>query len=142
MQPKISVVMSVYNGTPYLRECIESILNQTCKDFEFIIIDDGSSDNTWKILTEYANQNQQIKLFKNEENIGLTKSLNKGLKLAGGEYIARQDADDVSLPDRFELQTRFLDAHLEVGALGSSAEVIDEQGMSLRQTTLRQHLAA
>jgi glycosyltransferase involved in cell wall biosynthesis len=69
MQPKISVVMSVYNGTPYLRESIESILNQTCKDFEFIIIDDGSSDNTWKILTEYANQNQQIRLFKNEENI-------------------------------------------------------------------------
>lgn len=136
MQPKISVVMSVYNGTPYLRESIESILNQTCKDFEFIIIDDGSSDNTWKIITEYANQNQQIKLFKNEENIGLTKSLNKGLKLARGEYIARQDADDVSLPDRFDLQTRFLDAHLEVGAIGSSAQVIDEQSMFVRQSNV------
>lgn len=136
MQPKVSVVMSVYNGTPYLHESVEGILNQTFKDFEFIIIDDGSTDNTWEILSECASRDQRIKLSKNEENIGLTKSLNKGLKLARGEYVARQDADDVSLPERFEFQTRFLDDRLEVGAIGTSAQVIDEQGIFLRQSNV------
>lgn len=134
MQPKISLVMSVYNGTPYLRTSVESILSQTFTDFELIIIDDGSTDSTWKILTEYADRDERVNLLKNEENIGLTKSLNKGLRLAKGEYIARQDADDVSFPDRFQLQTRFLDNYLEVGAIGTAAEVIDEQGMSLRRS--------
>lgn len=134
MPPKVSVVMSVYNGKRYLREAVESILNQTFTDFEFLIVDDGSTDSTWVILTEYADGDQRVRLFKNEENIGLTKSLNKGLKLAKGEYIARHDADDVSLPNRFKLQTRFLDEHLEVGAIGSFAEVINEQGISLGQS--------
>lgn len=134
MPPKVSVVMSVYNGTIYLQESLESILNQTFTDFEFIIIDDKSTDNTWEILTEYNRRDSRIKLFKNAENMGLTKSLNKGLKQALGDYIARQDADDVSLPDRFKLQTRFLDQHLEVGALGTTAEVIDEQSKVLEQS--------
>lgn len=134
MPPKVSVVMSVYKGKPYLRECLESILNQTFTDFEFIIIDDGSTDSTWEILTEYDKRDHRVRIFKNVENIGLTKSLNKGLALAQGEYIARQDADDISLQERFKLQTRFLDHHLEVGAIGSVAEVIDEQGMSLGQS--------
>lgn len=94
MTPLVSVVMSIYNGVPYLRESTESIQNQIFTDFEFIIIDDCSTDNTWEILTEYAQRDQRVRLFKNEENIGLTKSLNKGLKLAQGEYIARQDAND------------------------------------------------
>lgn len=128
--------MSVYNGTIYLRESVESILNQTLKDFEFIIINDGSTDNTWEIISEYAKQDQRIKLFKNEQNIGLTKSLNKGLRLAQGEYIARQDADDVSLPNRFKLQTHFLDQHSEVGAVGSVAEIIDEHGLSLGKSNV------
>ena len=102
MPPKVSVVMSVHNGSHYLHEAVESILNQTFTDFEFITIDDFSTDSSWEILTKYADQDQRIKLFKNEENLGLTKSLNKGLKLAQGDYIARQDADDVSLPERFE----------------------------------------
>ncbi|PSO83704.1 MAG: hypothetical protein BRC41_11810, partial [Cyanobacteria bacterium QH_9_48_43] len=101
---KISVVMPVYNGANYIREAVESILNQTFTDFEFIVIDDCSTDRSWEILTKYANQDQRVKLFKNEENLGVTKSLNKGLKLAQGDYIARQDADDVSLPERFEKQ--------------------------------------
>ncbi len=134
MKPKVSIVMSVYNGTLYLRESLESILNQTFTDFEFIIIDDKSTDNSWEILTEYNNRDPRIKLCRNTENLGLTKSLNKGLQQAQGEYIARQDADDVSLPDRFKLQTNFLDQHLEVGALGTSAEVIDEQGKTIEQS--------
>ncbi len=140
MQPKVTVVMSVYNGTLYLQEAVESILNQTFTDFEFIIIDDESTDKTWEILTQYANRDQRVKLFKNKENIGLTKSLNRGLEFATGEYIARQDADDVSLPDRFKLQTCFLDDNVDVGAIGTSAEVINEQGKFLEQSyVIREH---
>lgn len=138
--PKVSVVMSVYNGEHYLRESVDSILNQAFTDFEFIIIDDGSSDSTWQILAEAADQDQRVRLFKNEENVGLTKSLNKGLRLAQGEYIARQDADDMSLPDRLMLQTRFLDKYLEVGALGTAVEAIDDQGRSLgRREVITEH---
>ena len=126
--PKISVVMSVYNGSCYLRESIESILNQTFTNFEFIIINDCSTDNSWEIINEYAKKDLRIILINNQENIGLTKSLNKGLKIAKGEYIARQDADDISLPDRLLIQTSFLDTHLEVGAIGSDAEAIDDKG--------------
>lgn len=99
-RPPISVVMSIYNGEGYLREAVESILNQTFTDFEFIIVDDGSTDDTWVILTEYAAQDTRIVLIRNEKNIGLTRSLNKGLASAHGEYVARQDVDDVSLPAR------------------------------------------
>lgn len=126
--PKISVVMSVYNGSLYLRESIESILNQTFTDFEFIIINDCSTDNTWEILTEYAEKDQRIKLFNNQENIGLTKSLNKGLNLSQGEYIARQDADDLSLPQRFEKQVAVLNEHPEVALASCDIEIIDSQG--------------
>lgn len=126
--PKVSVIMSVYNGSRYLSQSLESILNQTFTDFEFIIVDDGSTDNTWEILTEYAARDSRIILIRNEKNIGLTKSLNKGLARAQGEYIARQDADDFSLPDRFEHQVRFLDTHSEVGVLGTAFYIIDEDG--------------
>ena len=123
--------MSVYNGSRYLQESVESILNQTFTDFEFIIIDDGSTDNTWEILTKYADQDQRIKLFKNEENIGLTKSLNKGLMLAQGEYVARQDADDISLPERFEKQVDFLHKQPKVILVSSNYEYIDSEGSLL-----------
>ena len=129
--PKVSVLMSVYNGSRYLQKSLESILNQTFTDFEFIIIDDGSTDNTWEILTKYADQDQRIKLFKNEENIGLTKSLNKGLILAQGEYVARQDADDISLPERFEKQVDFLNKQLKVILVSGNYESIDSEGSLL-----------
>lgn len=128
LTPKVSVLMSAYNGSRYLCESIESILNQTFTDFEFIIIDDGSTDSTWKLLTEYADKDQRVRLFKNEENIGLTESLNKGLKLAEGEYIARQDADDVSLPERFEKQVTLLDKHPEFVLVSCNLELIDSEG--------------
>ena len=130
MQPKVSVVMSVYNGSCYLRESVDSILNQTFTDFEFIIIDDGSTDNTWEILTKYAEGDRRIKLYKNEENIGLTKSLNKGLKLAAGEYLARQDADDISLPTRFEKQVSFLQEHPEIVLASCDIELINAEGLT------------
>jgi len=124
--PKVTVLMSVYNGEKYLREAINSILNQTFKDFEFLIINDGSTDRTIEILQSY--QDPRIKIINDEKNIGLTKSLNKGLKLARGEYIARMDADDISYPNRLEVQYDYLKNNPEVGLIGSWNDVIDEIG--------------
>ena len=105
--PTVTVLMSVYNGEPYLTEAIESILNQTYRDFEFIIINDGSSDTSWKIIERYAAEDLRIVPI-TQENIGLTKSLNKGIKLAKGKFFARQDADDLSQPTRLERQLPWL----------------------------------
>jgi len=124
--PKISVIMSVYNSEKYLREAIESVLNQTFTDFEFIIVNDGSTDNSPKIIKSH--NDERIRIINNEKNIGLTKSLNKALKQGKGEYIARQDADDVSLPNRFEMQVKYLESHPEVVLLGTSFYLIDETG--------------
>ena len=125
--------MSVYNGERYLHEAVESILNQTFSDFEFIIIDDGSTDTTWKILNEYAQKDNRIILIKNNNNIGITRSLNKGLKVAKSQYIARMDADDVSLPDRLLKQITFMEAHPEIGVLGTWVECIDENNVMLEK---------
>lgn len=124
--PKISVIMSVYNGERYLGEAIDSILNQTFTDFEFIIVNDGSTDSSLKIIQGY--HDKRIRVIDNEANIGLTKSLNKAIKQARGEYIARQDADDISLPNRFEEQLRYFEQHTETVLLGTSIYRIDEQG--------------
>jgi glycosyltransferase involved in cell wall biosynthesis len=121
--------MSVYNGEKYLREAVDSILNQTFKDFEFIIINDGSTDETLKILNDY--NDPRIKIINNKENIGLTRSLNKGLKLAKGEYIARQDADDISIPERLEKELNFLKTNTNYAAVGSFIKVIGENGKEL-----------
>jgi len=131
--PKISVIMSVFNIKEYVVESIESILNQTFKHFEFIIIDDGSSDKTREILKSL--KDSRIRLIFNEKNIGLTKSLNKALKLARGEYIARQDGDDISLPQRFERQLEFLDKNPEIKVIGTFGYSIDKKGEILRKET-------
>lgn len=125
MYSKVSVIMSVYNGERFLSESIESILNQTFNDFELVIINDGSTDNTEKILESY--NDSRIKVF-NQKNVGLTKSLNKAIKLSRGEYIARMDADDCALPERFQKQVNFLDVHTDIGMIGTQNMVIDEQG--------------
>ena len=127
-QPKVSVLMSVYNGGRYLHTAVEGILNQKFSDFEFIIVDDASEDKTWQILSSYAEQDFRIRLIRNKDNLGLTRSLNKGLAVARGEYIARNDADDVSLPDRLAVQVCFLDNHPEVVLLGSAVRGMDESG--------------
>jgi glycosyltransferase involved in cell wall biosynthesis len=126
--PKVSVLMSVYNGESHLGEAVESILNQTFTDFEFIIVDDRSTDSTWSILSEYAARDKRIVLQQNKNNIGLAKSLNKGLAIARGEYIARQDADDISLSVRFANQVEYLDKNIEIGVLGTEVELIDDRG--------------
>lgn len=122
--PKVSVIMSVYNAEKHLRKAIESILNQTFKDFEFIIINDGSTDTSLEIIKSY--HDPRIRLIE-QENQGLAKSLNTGIKTSQGEYIARMDADDVSLPERFQLQAEFLDNHLDHGLLGTTFFVLDEE---------------
>ncbi len=124
--PKVTVLMSVYNGKKYLRVAIDSILNQTFRDFEFIIINDGSTDRTKEILESYTDE--RIKIINNTENLGLSKSLNIGIKEAGNDYIFRMDADDISLPERLSKQVRFLDCHEEIAVVGSGCYGIDEDG--------------
>ena len=124
--PKVTVLMSVYNGERYLREAVDSVLAQTFTDYEFVIVDDGSTDDTAAILDSYADP--RIVRLTNERNIGLTESLNRGLSIAQGMYVARMDADDVSLPERFAKQVQFLDEHPDIGVLGTGFEVIDDVG--------------
>lgn len=129
--PKVTVLMSVYNGEQYIREAIDSILGQTFKDFEFIIINDGSTDHSRELILSC--KDPRIRLVDNKKNIGLTCSLNNGLRIAEGEYIARMDADDISLPARLEKQVEFLDAHPSTGVLGINSWIIDEQGNQLKE---------
>lgn len=124
--PKISVVMGVYNGEKYLREAVDSILAQTFTDFEFIIIDDGSTDLTLDIIKTY--DDPRIRLIQNEKNLGLIKTLNKGFSESRGKYIARMDADDISLPERFRLQVEFLEANPPVALVGGQFSYIDGNG--------------
>ncbi len=123
--PSISVIMSVYNGEKYLVEAIDSILNQTYSNFEFIIINDCSTDKTSEILQAY--NDARIKIINNDENLRLPASLNKGFRLAKGKYIARMDADDIALPDRFEKQVSYLENNPELAAIGGSYIVFNEQ---------------
>ena len=134
MRPKITVLMSVHNGEKYLNEAIESILNQTYRDFEFLIVNDGSTDGSREIIKAY--KDPRINLVDNERNIGLTKSLNHGLKMSRGEYIARQDADDISFPERLEKQISILERNREIALLGSWYLEIDENGNPLREYKL------
>lgn len=122
--PMISVVMSVYNGEKYLTEAIESILNQTYRNFEFIIINDGSTDKSLEIIEKYKKQDKRIVLM-SRENRGLVDSLNEGFLLAQGKYIARMDADDISLPLRLEKQFDFMESNPEIGISGTWIEVFD-----------------
>jgi glycosyltransferase involved in cell wall biosynthesis len=115
---KISVLMSCYNAARYIRRSIDSILNQTFKEFEFVIIDDGSTDETAHIISSY--KDPRIKFIKLSSNIGLPGALNLGLENCEGKYIARMDADDISLPHRLDIQNDFLDNHSNVIAVGAS----------------------
>ena len=124
--PKVTVLMAVYNGERYLRDAVESILCQTFRDFQFLIINDGSTDNTRDLILSY--DDARIVLVDSEHNVGQTRSLNRGLELAAGELIARQDADDISEPDRLAKQVAFLERHPEVALLGTWYKEIDVQG--------------
>ncbi|MEI7525473.1 MAG: glycosyltransferase [Mariniphaga sp.] len=125
-KPLVSVLMPVYNEEKYLAAAIESILNQTFNDFEFIIIDDCSTDETWAILNRYTDP--RLLLIQNKENLGHTKSLNKALAHAQGKYLARMDGDDISLPTRFSSQVKYMEEHPEIGVLGTGFLFMDKDG--------------
>jgi glycosyltransferase involved in cell wall biosynthesis len=127
-EPHVSVVMSVYNGERHLQEAIDSILKQTFTDFEFIIINDGSTDGTAGILSAAASADHRVRVMDNEKNIGLTRSLNRGVAAARGSLVARQDADDTSVPDRIATQVAYMSDHPEVGVLGSDLLMVDSAG--------------
>ncbi|MEX5215246.1 MAG: glycosyltransferase [Nitrospiraceae bacterium] len=124
MNPVITVVMSVYNGERFLGEAIESILGQSYAELEFIILDDGSTDASARISTSFGDP--RIRVVRHNRNLGLAASLNVGFSLAAGRYIARMDADDISLPTRLAHQVAFMDAHPHVGVCGSWIEVRGE----------------
>lgn len=129
--PEITVLMAVYNGERYLGQAVESILGQSYSDFEFLIVDDASTDSTSSILREYGLADKRIRLISNESNLGLSRSLNRGLEQAKGAYIARMDADDIARPERFATQLAWLKAHPEILVLGSAIQMIDENGCQL-----------
>lgn len=122
---RVSVLMPVYNAGKYLSKAIDSILSQTCKDWELILVNDGSTDNSEDIIAGY--DDDRIYYIKNQENLGLIRTLNKGIDLCHGEYIARMDADDISLPDRLKKQIDFLDKHPEYIMCGTNAAVINNK---------------
>src|SRR5260370_12285217 len=127
----VSVVMSVFNGQAFLSEAIESILGQTLREFEFLVIDDGSTDKTSEILAEYVNRDERIRVLRHE-NKGRAASLNVGIGLATGKYIARMDADDVALPYRLAEQMEFMERHPEVGLLRGAIELLSATGRAIK----------
>lgn len=123
----ISVIMPVYNAEQYVGEAIESILNQTFIDFEFLIFNDGSTDNSAEIVQHYADKDKRIIFYNYTENTGYLKHLNEGIDKAKGKYIARMDADDISLPQRFDKQVQFMEENTEVILLGTGYKAFPNQ---------------
>ncbi|MFP4055220.1 MAG: glycosyltransferase family 2 protein [Phycisphaerae bacterium] len=136
--PLVSVVMPTHNDEAFIRPAVESILRQSFTDFEFIIVDDGSTDSTPAILAEYAVADPRIRVLTNETNLGIVGALNRGLDAAGGKYIARMDGDDISTPERFARQVEVMEAEPDVIALSGAMRYIDADGEDLgvyRQAT-------
>lgn len=124
--PLVSVLMPVYNGEDYLLESIDSILSQTYKNFEFIIIDDCSSDGTEKILSEL--EDSRLRICRNDKNMGVALSLNRGISMAQGKFVARQDSDDISMVDRLRLQVNYLLKRPNCVAVGGQLKEINPAG--------------
>lgn len=137
-RPLFTVLMPVYNGEKYLREAIDSILNQTLTDFEFLIIDDGSKDNSVQIINSY--NDARIRLVRNETNLGISKTLNRGIEMASSEFIARMDADDISYPTRLQKQYDYLIKNPDCALLSTWAKMITEQNEHIRTEQYRSRL--
>lgn len=132
---RVSVLLPVYNAGAFLPEAIESVLCQSWADFEVIAIDDGSTDDSLSILEKYALRDARIQVI-SRENRGLIRTLNEGIKLSRGEFIARMDADDIALPDRFAAQVSFLDTYPDVVVVGGQILLIDEEGRTIGPMSL------
>lgn len=126
--PLVSIIMGAYNCENTIYDCMESILKQTYENWEFIICDDCSSDHTLEILKKYEKNDKRIHILHNEKNMRLAASLNRCLEVAHGKYVARMDADDISMPDRLEKQVEFLESHSEYDVAGCNRMVFDENG--------------
>ncbi|MCX7696634.1 MAG: glycosyltransferase family 2 protein [Bacteroidales bacterium] len=136
--PLVSVILPCYNAMPYLEEALLSIIHQTYKNLEIICIDDGSTDDTFKLLEYYAQTDKRIKLIRNEQNMGLIRTLNKAISFCNGEYIARMDADDISAPVRIEKELEFLLTHPEVDLVSCASFFISEKGLLVGMDIIRQ----
>ncbi|MFA6250672.1 MAG: glycosyltransferase [Candidatus Shapirobacteria bacterium] len=131
--PLISVLLPVYNGEAYLAQSIRSILNQTLTDFELICINDGSTDSSLKILRQFARTDKRIRILNNAQNMGMAASLNRALPLSKGKYIARMDADDISLSTRFQKQVALLESNPKLVAVGGQEDIINDAGDVIAQ---------
>ena len=128
-EKKVSIIMGIYNCSETLDEAIESIINQTYPNWQMIMCDDGSLDNTYEVAAKYVTQDpERFVLIKNETNQGLNKTLNNCLALADGDYVARMDGDDISLPTRFEKEVEFLNSHPEFAIVSTPMIMFDETG--------------
>lgn len=127
--PKVSVIMGVNNGERSLRRAIDSILNQTLKDIEFIICDDNSTDNTLAILKEFASKDFRIVVLHNDKKLGLSAALNRCIEISKSEFIARMDDDDFSHPDRLEKQLAFIESHPKYSIVGCCRQTFDKEGV-------------
>lgn len=127
--------MPVYNAGRFLHQSIQSILEQTYQDFEFIIVNDASTDNSAKIIDDYAKSDKRITVIHNSENLGVSRSVKKAMDIACGAYIARMDADDISLPERFEKQVTYLDSHTKTVAVGTQCTTIDADSNTIGEKT-------
>lgn len=128
MSAKVSIIMGIYNCEKTLSEALESILNQTYDNWELIMCDDGSTDNTYQIAIDYSKRDKRIKVIKNEKNMGLARTLNNCLEISTGQYIMRHDGDDIMVKNRIEKQVQFMQNH-DCDACGSAAYVFDEYGV-------------
>lgn len=136
--PKISIVMAAYNEERDIAKAIESILAQTFTDWELIIVDDGSSDNTVAIIQSFAAQDDRIRLIRNETNLELSASLNRGIEVARADLIARADADDINLPQRLSKQFEFMQQNPQIDVLGTAAYLLDANGQRVNTVSYPQ----
>lgn len=134
--PQVTVIMPVYNGEAYLAEAIKSVLNQTFQDFELLLINDGSTDNSLKIIQNF--NDSRLRVVSNESNWGLVRTRNRGLSEAKGQYLAMLDCDDIALPDRLHRQVHFLNQFMDYGVVGSQIIFINEQGKEVGRETYNQ----
>ncbi|MBI2495602.1 MAG: glycosyltransferase family 2 protein [Candidatus Omnitrophica bacterium] len=138
--PRVSVIVAVHNGQRHLEASLACVLRQTFSDFELMVVDDGSTDRTPEILSRLSDEDSRLRVIQ-QEHRGQTASLIRAMRVAQGAYLARQDADDLSHPERFERQLRYFDAHPSVGALGCATEIIDEEGRVLGVMPMRHGIA-
>lgn len=142
MPPRVSVLTAVRNSLPFLNAAIESILAQTLGDFEYLVVDDASTDDSWSAIQQLAGSDSRVNPIRNPEQLGAAESLNVALRQARGEYVAILDADDLALPQRLKRQVAFLDRHPDYVAIGSAVRLIDATGATLRYETYPTHPAS